>query len=167
MNETKTKLLVVDLDGTVRHGYDELGRFVNQVEDVVIFPEALRNLKRWKEQGGRIIGLSNQGGIALGHMTMEVCLSTMHRTQQLCEGVFDVISFCQHHPSATDPEYARCWCRKPAPGGLIEAAIGLARHHNEMYPPHMALFVGDRDEDRKCAEICSIDFMWAKDWRQQ
>jgi D-glycero-D-manno-heptose 1,7-bisphosphate phosphatase len=163
--EKATKLLVLDLDGTVRHGFDELGRFVNTAKDVVVFPEAVAKMREWKKQGGRIIGLSNQGGIAMGHVTMQQVAEAMLETQRQCSGLFDKISFCQHYPQAKDPEYARCWCRKPAPGGLIEAAIDLARSANEFYPPHLALMVGDREEDRRCAEIISFDFLWAKDWR--
>jgi hypothetical protein len=36
--ETSTPVLYLNLDGTVRHGRDELGRFVNGPNDVVIVP---------------------------------------------------------------------------------------------------------------------------------
>ena len=88
--------------------------------------------------------------------------------EQLTERLFDKISFCRHHPNAQHPEMARCWCRKPSPGLLIEASLSLAaRHPGEIYPPYMALMVGDRPEDKACAEIASIDFQWAAEWRAQ
>lgn len=161
-----TPVLYVDLDGTVRHGKDELGRFVSGPDDVAIFPEAVEMMRRWKAAGGRIIGVSNQGGIALGYMTIEDNLATMVRTQELSGGLFDKIAWCSHHPDAQHPEMARCWCRKPAPGLLIEASLSLAeRCQSEIYPPYMALMVGDRSEDQECAHIASIDFEWAVDWR--
>ncbi len=123
--ELAVPLLALDLDGTVRHGKDELGRFVNTASDVVIFPEALAQMRAWKAKGGRIIAVSNQGGIALGHMTFEACLDTIVRTHELCESLFDKVAFCRHHPDAFDPEYARCWCRKPSPGLLIEIGAGF------------------------------------------
>ena len=159
------RLLILDLDGTVRKGFDELGRFVNGPDDVEVFPEAIVQMRRWKQAGGRIIGVSNQGGIALGHVTMPAVTAAMAKTYVLTGCLFDKIAFCQHHPAASDPEFARCWCRKPAPGLVIEAALDLGRQHDEMYPPHLALFVGDRPEDEECARICQIDFRWAKDWR--
>ena len=71
-----------------------------------------------------------------------------------------------HHPRAEHPEMARCWCRKPSPGLLIESALDLAgRHPGEIYPPYMALMVGDRPEDEECARLASIDFQWADEWR--
>lgn len=163
--ERPTKLLVVDLDGTVRHGFDELGKFVNGPEDVVVFPEARAQLKAWKASGGRIIAASNQGGIAMGHTTMDRVAAAMMKTYQLCGGVFDKMQWCQHHPQAAEPEYARCWCRKPSPGIFIEAAVDLARANNEFYPPHLGLFVGDRPEDEECARLSGLPFMWAHEWR--
>jgi D-glycero-D-manno-heptose 1,7-bisphosphate phosphatase len=165
--EKRVPLLVLDLDGTVRHGKDELGHFVNEPDDVVIFPEAVEMMRRWKQGGGRIIAVSNQGGIALGHMSMDACARTMLRTHQLTGQLFDKLAWCSHHPAADDPEMARCWCRKPSPGLLIEAALDVAHRHGELYPPYMGLFVGDRDEDQECARLAGFDFAWAKDWRAE
>lgn len=166
--ERSVPVLYLDLDGTVRHGFDELGRFVNTRDDVVVFPEAVELMRRWKDDGGRIIGVSNQGGIALGHMTYEDCGRAMVRTDELTGRLFDKIAFCRHHPNAASPEMARCWCRKPSPGLLIESALSLAAiHPGEIYPPHMALMVGDRTEDEECAATASIDFQRAVEWRSQ
>lgn len=165
--EIPVPVLYLDLDGTVRHGKDELGRFVNGPEDVVVFPEAIQQMLAWKRKGGRIIGVSNQGGIALGYMGPKENSEAMAETQRQAQGLFDKIAWCSHHPQAADPEMARCWCRKPSPGLLIESALALARLHNEFYPPHMGLFVGDRPEDRECARIAGLDFMDAAEWRAE
>lgn len=159
------RVLYLDLDGTVRHGFDELGRFVNTPDDVVIFPEALAAMREYKAAGWKICAISNQGGIALGHMSMKVCVQTMTRTYVLCEELFDKISFCRHHPEAHDPYMATCWCRKPRIGQIIECAQDISRKFNGMCPPHLALFVGDRPEDEQCAANAGIRFLWAKDWR--
>ena len=165
--EKPTPLLVLDLDGTVRHGKDELGRFVNCADDVVIFPEALAGMRAWKGKGGRIIAVSNQGGIALGYLDFGSCVEAMQRTHDLTERLFDKIAWCRHHPDAIDPEYARCWCRKPSPGLLIESAVALRREYYEFYPPYMGLFVGDRTEDEECARLSGFPFMLARDWRAE
>lgn len=159
-------LLFLDLDGTVRHGHDELGRWVNGPDDVVVFPEAVAAMRAWKAGGGRIVGVSNQGGIALGHVPMAAVAAGMLRTQQLCDGLFDKISFCTHHPAGEHPEWSRCWCRKPRAGLLIESARALSELHvDEMYPPYMALMVGDRPEDEAAAVAANVDFQWAAEWR--
>jgi D-glycero-D-manno-heptose 1,7-bisphosphate phosphatase len=159
-------VLYLDLDGTVRKGYDELGRWVNGPDDVEVFPEAVRRMTAWKEGGGRIVGVSNQGGIALGHVSADQVRAAMLRTHQLCNELFDKIAWCSHHPGAHHPEWSRCWCRKPRAGLLIEAGLALSeRYSNEMYPPYMALMVGDRPEDQGAAEAANVDFQWAVEWR--
>ncbi len=164
--EKAVPVLYLDLDGTVRQGKDDpLGRFVNGPEDVVVFPEAVEMMRRWKAGGGRIIAVSNQGGIALNIVSDVAVAAAMTETHRQCEQLFDKICWCSHHPQAADPEMARCWCRKPSPGLLIEGALGLARKHHEYYPPYMALMVGDRPEDQECARIAGVEFQWAADWR--
>lgn len=159
-------VLWLDIDGTVRHGYAELGRFVNTASDVVVFPEAVDRMKAWKAGGGRIVGVTNQGGIATGKVKETAVMKALARTNELCGYAFDKIAYCRHHPDADHPEMARCWCRKPAPGLVIETAYSMSeRHRGEIYPPYMGLFVGDRDEDRECARIASIDFQLASEWR--
>jgi len=139
---------------------------VNSREDVVVFPEVPAILQRYKALGWRIAGVSNQGGIALGIMTMEDCAIAMQETHEQCEYVFDKIAWCRHHPDAADPEMSTCWCRKPRPGLIIEVAHSLAdRYPREMYPPHLALMVGDRPEDKAAAEGAGVAFLDAAEWR--
>lgn len=165
--EKPVPVLFLDIDGTVREGKDDpLGKFVNGPEDVRVFPEAIELMKRWRADGGRIIGVSNQGGIALGIVNEDLVREAMLETQRQTGGLFNTITYCKHHPDADDPLMARCWCRKPLPGLVIEAAHALHNvHPDEIYPPHLALFVGDRDEDQRCAVAANIDFEWAADWR--
>ena len=164
--EKPTPLLVLDIDGTVRQGKDDaLGKFVNSPLDVRVFPKAVEKMRKWKEGGGRIIGVSNQGGVALNLVAYDDVAAAMMETHRQAQGLFDKIAFCVHHPDADEPEMARCWCRKPSPGLLIETALDLAHKHQEYYPPYMALFVGDREEDRECARLAGIDFQDAAEWR--
>ena len=167
-NRKAVPMLYLDLDGTVRQGKDDaLGRFVNGPEDVVVFPEAIELMRRWKDGGGRIVGVSNQGGIALGIISEQQAGAAMMETHRQTGKLFDRVAYCGHHPEATDLALSRCWCRKPAPGLLVAAALDLARQYPEYYPAYMALMVGDRPEDEQCAKSVNVDFMWAADWRKQ
>lgn len=164
--ERATPVLYLDIDGTVRWGKGELGRFVNTADDVRVFDGVADLLWRYKKLGWRIVGISNQGGIALGLVSMEDVARAMLETQRQTRDAFDKIAWCSHHPNADDPEMAVCWCRKPRAGLVIEAALALAdRHRGEIYPPHLALFVGDRPEDAACAENAALPFMAADVWR--
>jgi D-glycero-D-manno-heptose 1,7-bisphosphate phosphatase len=161
-------VLYLDIDGTVRQGKDDpLGKFVNTAADVHVFPEAVVAMRAWSAKGGRIVGVSNQGGVALGYLTIGDVVDAMLETYKQADGLFDNIIWCVHHPDAKDPEMARCWCRKPSPGLIIEAALGLAKRHDEVYPPYMGLMVGDREEDQKCAALAGLDFQWAAEWRAE
>lgn len=163
--EKMVPVLYCDIDGTIRWGKDELGRFVNTLGEVRVFDEVPDLLWRYKKLGWRIVGVSNQGGIALGHMDESICRSAMIETQKQTRNAFDKLMWCAHHPNADDPEMAVCWCRKPKAGMVIEAAFHLAEETGEIYPPHMGLFVGDRSEDEGCAENAGLRFMAADIWR--
>jgi D-glycero-D-manno-heptose 1,7-bisphosphate phosphatase len=166
--EKAVPVLYLDIDGTVREGKDDpLGRFVNDVGDVRVFPAAVEMMRRWKQGGGRIIGVSNQGGIALGIVHPVNVQNAMAETHRQTGHLFDKLAWCSHHPDAANPEMARCWCRKPSPGLLIESALDLAQKHHEYYPPYMGVMVGDRDEDEQCAKAAGLDFVWAADWRAE
>jgi len=164
--ERRVPVLYLDLDGTVRWGKDELGYFGKGPKDVRIFDEVPALLKSYRAAGWRVCAVSNQGGIALGLLDEDACIEVMAETHKQVGNAFDKILWCQHHPDAKTPEMAVCWCRKPRPGLIIEAAHALrAMHPFEIYPPHMALMVGDRPEDCGCAEGAGVAFMDAKDWR--
>jgi D-glycero-D-manno-heptose 1,7-bisphosphate phosphatase len=162
-------ILFLDLDGTVRKGFDEIGRFVNGPEDVQIFDEVPALLRRYKDRGWRIVGVTNQGGVALGHLTFDAMTEALAETARQCgAGTFDRVISCVHHPRAADPEMAVCWCRKPRIGMLVFAGLSLGhQHHDEFYPPHLMLMVGDRPEDEECARNAGIAFKWAAEWRRE
>lgn len=165
--EQMVPVLYCDIDGTIRHGKDELGYFVNTADDVHVFDGVSGLLWGYKKLGWRIVGISNQGGIALGHMDMETCIAAMAETQRQTRNAFDKIAWCSHHPAADDPEMAVCWCRKPKAGLVVETALALSEEHRaEIYPPHLGVFVGDRPEDALCAENAGLHFVDAVEWRE-
>lgn len=171
MHERRVPVLFLDIDGTVRESKDDpLGRFVNGPEDVRVFPGVPELLQAYKALGWRIVGVSNQGGVALGLVSLQAVAEAMQETWKQCGHMFDKIAFCIHHPDATEPEMAVCWCRKPRIGlaldALFEMHDRLARQGiHEIYPPHLGLFVGDRDEDAACAHGLNVRFMPAVEWR--
>ena len=164
--EKATPVLYLDLDGTVRKGFDELGRFVNKKEDVEVFAGVVDLMRKYKEKGWRIVGITNQGGVATGQLAYGDMTAAIIETNRQTEQLFDKIMVCVHHPDAKDKEMAVCWCRKPRIGNVVLAAHELGNVYNEYYPPHIALFIGDRPEDKQCAENAGIPFMDAKEWRE-
>lgn len=161
-----TPLLILDIDGTVREGKDDaLGKFVNKPEDVRVFREAIVRMLEHRDQGGRILGISNQGGIEQGYVTEDDIVANMRETNVQAATSFDEILWCPHYTNYTDP-FPSCWCRKPS---TLLAHMGIEMFKgcwpNENYRPDHTLFVGDRPEDEECARRLSVRFKWAKDWR--
>lgn len=166
MSPVPVPVLFLDIDSTVRKGYDELGHFVNRPEDVQVFPEALALIRRHKRGGGRVAGISNQGGIGLGHVSPLAVSLNMLETRAQCMGLLDELLWCPHHPDSALPSERECWCRKPQIGLLHLAVLKFSqRFHNEYYPHDLMIMVGDRDEDRELAANAGIGFKWASAWR--
>lgn len=164
-----TPVLFLDLDGTVRLGPDQLGgRFVNSPADVELFDGMVDLIKSYKEKGWRIVAISNQGGIATGQAIESEVNRAMAETNRLCANLFDRMMWCPHHPSmARDNPENLCLCRKPRIGNVVAALIGMTQQFGEQYIPLSCLFVGDMEDDRKCAEAANIPFMWAEEWRKR
>lgn len=160
-------LLILDLDGTVRKGYDELGRFVNGPDDVEVFPEAVLRIGEWSAAGGRVIGVTNQGGISLRHVSVASVEDAILETNRQVGWLFDAIEYCPHYPDTNwgkdlgDPNVPDCFCRKPRPGMVFRCMQRISRM--EVYPPSLALVVGDRPEDEGLAAAIGVAFATVED----
>jgi D-glycero-D-manno-heptose 1,7-bisphosphate phosphatase len=124
-------------------------------------PHALRRLK---SAGYLLFVVTNQAVVARGFLS-ELDLGKIHRdleTLLLESGapVMDGIYACPHHPQATLAEYRMdCFCRKPRPGLLLEAAkahgIDLARSY----------MVGDRLTDVHAGIRAGCKSVWVQTGR--
>jgi D-glycero-D-manno-heptose 1,7-bisphosphate phosphatase len=97
-------------------------------------PEAVRLLN---DLGLRVAIVSNQPGIAKGHLKPEM-LKTFERMMiaGICKegGHIDRVYYCLHHPEAKVAKLRqRCRCRKPETGLLEQAAADLQVCLNECY----------------------------------
>lgn len=125
------RALLLDRDGTLvraRH-------YPTQPADLQLFPGLGAALARFRQAGFRLIVITNQGGLALGHFDA-AALDAMHAHLQrelTRQGApLDAIYHCPHHPAGRVPALAiACRCRKPQPGLLQRAAadwsLDLAR----------------------------------------
>lgn len=131
----------LDRDGTINKdkGYfyrpDEL-----EFEDGAIAAIRLLN-----QAGYRVLVISNQSGIALGHFD-EGKVDTLHRwmAEELArhEAYVDGFYYCPHHPKLGIGSYNTvCECRKPAPGLLLKAANEWDIDLNRSY------MIGDHNSD--------------------
>ena len=77
------KVLYIDLDGTVRKWFDEIWKFVNTWQDVELFEWVKEILQNYKKQWWRIVGITNQGWVALWIFSMKDLPEKIAQTQKL------------------------------------------------------------------------------------
>jgi lipopolysaccharide heptosyltransferase II len=97
-----------DRDGTL---CQDTG-YINNMNDLHIFRE-MDSLKILKGQGLKLIGISNQSGIARGMIAENFVQQT--NSIFINQHGFDDFYFCRHHPDE------HCACRKPEPEMLLRA----------------------------------------------
>ena len=123
-------------------------------------PEAIRLLN---DLGLRVAIVSNQPGIAKGHLQPEM-LKWFDRTMlaqiQSAGGHIDRIFYCLHHPEAMVPSLRRrCHCRKPQIGLLEKAAAALEVSLPECY------MVGDGIPDLLAGTRAGCRTIFVRKWK--
>lgn len=127
------KAVFFDRDGTLCRDANYLSRW----EDFEVLPD-IDAVKILKKRGFRLIGISNQSGIARG----AVVESFAREVNQVFidRYGFDAFYCCPHHPAD------HCPCRKPEPAMLFEARAGHKINLKKSY------VVGDKDADMLLAK---------------
>jgi D-glycero-D-manno-heptose 1,7-bisphosphate phosphatase len=108
----------IDRDGTLIHER----HYLRRIKDVRLFADAARALRLLRDNGFKLVMVSNQSGIARGYFTEEKVLSIHRHLQKVLEraGVpMDAMYYCPHGPDD------RCTCRKPALGMVRRASREL------------------------------------------
>jgi D,D-heptose 1,7-bisphosphate phosphatase len=99
------------------------------VEQFRLLPGVGDAIKRLREGGYKVVLVSNQPGIAKGHMSTETFAKIRKRMKGdlAKEGAFiDGEYYCFHHPEARVEWFKiNCGCRKPSPGLLLQASRDL------------------------------------------
>ncbi|MEI6056067.1 MAG: HAD family hydrolase [Lentisphaerota bacterium] len=142
----KSKACFLDRDGVLI----EEKIYLASISDVYIFPETYDALKLLKDDGFKIIVVTNQAGVAKGYYdesTIPMIHEEIDRQLALAGVGVDAYYYCPHHPKGKVQEYAiKCDCRKPAPGMILQAVnnfdIDLAK----------SFLIGDKMSDIGVAE---------------
>jgi histidinol phosphatase-like enzyme len=174
---TRTKLLLLDVNGTFNQCKSNPKSFINDPFDQEIIPAAAAAIARYAADGWVIQGVSNQGGVHYGHKSLYACIEEMDYTLQLVPQLRSIY-FC---PDLGDTCYAvyRPWLgflrwgnvrrfnggmgdnhryalggfRKPQPGMLILAVNRFLESlaMKQLLEGVEVLMVGDRPEDKGAA----------------
>lgn len=170
-----TKILFLDLDGTVRQTKSG-ATFISDPYDQELIPGVENSIDCYRDAGWLVIGVTNQGGVLAGHKTLENCFLEQRQTLKLIPQM-SMLLFCTNNGDSMyrylrgsklerpilsgSKRYGNF--RKPNPGMFI---FGLGYFDTDE-KPEQALMVGDRIEDQQAASNANIQFMWAEEWRKQ
>jgi D-glycero-D-manno-heptose 1,7-bisphosphate phosphatase len=123
-------------------------------------PEAIRLLN---DLGLRVAMVSNQPGIAKGHLkreTLKAFERIMRSQVRAAGGRIDRIYYCLHHPEAKVKKLRqRCHCRKPEIGMLEQAAADLHVSLGECY------MIGDGIPDLQAAARAGCRSIFIGRWK--
>ena len=167
-----TKILFLDLDGTVRR--TKSGEtFINDPYDQEIIPGVEEAIARYP--GWDIIGITNQGGVLAGHKSLDDCIEEQYQTLKLMPRM-ELIMFCTddgstmhritrkalgHGVPTVIPNPRQFGNFRKPNTGMVRFGLGYFG-----WTPSEVLMVGDRPEDKQCAMSANIPFMWASVWRK-
>ena len=124
------KAVFLDRDGVINelvyHQEQEVIDSPFTPGQVKLLPGAPEAIKMLRKAGYLAVLVSNQPGIAKGHMTAEAFEKIREKLKAALSkagAVPDGEYYCFHHPEAVIKQYkAKCDCRKPASGLLLQAA---------------------------------------------
>ncbi len=135
------KAVFLDRDGTIIEEHD----YPDSEKKIVLYENSVEALKMLKEDGFKLIIITNQSGIARGLFTLERLeeLNNYLKKTLSDAGVeIDGIYFCPHQPDGEVIKYSfKCFCRKPKPGMLLKAIEDLQLEEESSF------VVGDKLSD--------------------
>jgi D-glycero-D-manno-heptose 1,7-bisphosphate phosphatase len=168
------KLLLLDKDGTLVHPTH--GKFVDAPWHQAPIPGVAAALDRYQAEGWKLCIISNQGGVAAGHKSLDSCILEMRYCLELFPQIREAF-FC---PDFEGKDCWRVWgdCkephrilygdgwtmsgdklapfRKPEPG-MLQLAM-------DIHSPGQTLYIGDRPEDEAAAAAAGVPFDFAADF---
>jgi D-glycero-D-manno-heptose 1,7-bisphosphate phosphatase len=134
MQMSKKRFVLLDRDGTInveRH-------YLSSPEQIELLPNAALGLEHMQGLGLGLAIITNQSGIARGYFDLPM-LQSIHSCLQglLLEKNVSLkeIFVCPHRPEDA------CWCRKPNPGLVEQAAAKLKFRFDE------CIVIGDKPCD--------------------
>lgn len=161
-------LLLLDLDGTVREPLDG-HKFIRRPHAQRIIAEAKGAVVYYHQQGWKIVGITNQAGVAAGKKSLSSCIKEQEYTLTLLPQM-EEIYFCP------DFQGTRCfgvtrrevkdYSQYPQSGTFRKPGDGMLKLAVQVHQADHSLMVGDRPEDRAAALAAGIRFQQAQSWRQ-
>lgn len=144
------KAVFLDRDGVINRKAPE-GKYITQWNDFEFLPGAADAIKALNQAGFLVIVVTNQRCVAKGLLTeskLRLIHERMIRELKKQGAVIDAVYYCPHEVEA------RCLCRKPEPGMILQAAkdhdINLA----------ISWMVGDCLKDVEAGKAAGCKTVW-------
>jgi len=116
------RTVFLDRDGTI---IEDVG-YLGECSKIRFLPRVSEAIKLLNENGFKVIVTTNQSGVARGYFTEETVreINTYIQESLAKQGaIIDKTYYCPHHIDGIIKEYSKeCYCRKPNPGMIKEAA---------------------------------------------
>jgi len=143
--------VIFDYDGTLRETLSG-DVYPKTPDDIRLMPGRKEKLQQLAKSGVLLLGVSNQGDIARGKLTLEQAKACFDRTNELL-GVKIEYSFCPHNPAPI-----QCYCRKPMPG------LGVQLIERHKLDRSKTIYVGDMTTDKTFAARSLIKYIDQADY---
>jgi aryl-alcohol dehydrogenase-like predicted oxidoreductase/predicted kinase/histidinol phosphatase-like enzyme len=130
------------------------GRSPSSIEDVDVFSERGEILRRYRDDGWRLLGLAWRPEIADRALTTDQADAIFVRMQEALGVSMDIL-YCPH--GAGPPI---CWCRKPLPG------LGVVFIQRHRLDPSRCIYVGSGPQDPGFARRLGFEYRTAEDFFQ-
>jgi histidinol phosphatase-like enzyme len=127
-------------------------RSPTDIEDLVVDVSRASTLRRYAEQGFRLLGLSWQPDVAEGRRTAADVDGVFAKMAEALRLSIEV----DHCPHGAGPP--QCWCRKPLPG------LGVLLIHRHRLDPANCLYVGDGPQDAGYAQRLGFQYRPAREF---
>ena len=141
------KALILDYDGTLRECVNGNDKYPINESQIEIKPNRTKVIKAYQDKGYRLLGISNQSGIAKNELTHETAERLFDYTNKQL-GVDIECRFCSHQSAPIS-----CYCRKPMPGLGVEFIL---RHKLSRKD---CIFVGDMTTDKTFAARAGFQYV--------
>lgn len=120
------RLLLIDLDGTIRQCKSDPTGFINSPQDQELILGVSDRLSEYQDNGWIIVGVSNQGGVAAGFKSLVDCFKEMQHTLRLAPQLSEIY-FC---PDAGES----CWRIRPFRIGRLFTIHRRTEYLRSLFP---------------------------------